>query len=254
MALARTAVGLVRGLRARHEVRGRQPLQRMTVVAANEASRAALLRARELIADEINVKEVVVSGDEAEFVSYSARPNLPVLGKKYGKQLGVIKAELSALASSELAKVVQGESLPSQQIDGLVYDSSTLIVDRTSRPGTVVDTLDGVTVALDLEVTESLRLEGLAREFISRIQALRKERDLALDARIQLDVRCQGALALAISTHWDLIAGEVLAVGAVPELGAGTQSDGLPGDWLRLEIEGEVAFVRVTALSADAGW
>jgi len=254
MALARTAVGLVRGLRAKHNVRGRQPLQRMTVVAADEASRTALLGARELIADEINVKEVVVSGDETEFVSYSARPNLPVLGKRYGKQLGAIKAEVLELSSGALARIVQGEAVPSQQIAGLVYDASTLIVDRASRPGTVVDTLGGVTVALDLEVTDALRLEGLAREFVSRVQALRKERDFALDTRIQVDVQCEGMLARAISKHWDLIAGEVLAVGAAPDLGAGSQGERHPGDGLRLEIEGEVALVRINRAASDVTW
>jgi len=241
MALARTAVGLCRGLRAKHDVRVRQPLPRMIVVAAGAEDRAALESARELIGDEMNIKEVIISADEASFVTYSARPNLPKLGPKYGKQLGVIKAEVNALGGAELARVIAGEGLPSASIPGLVYDASTLIVDRAARPGTAVETQSGVTVALDLELTPELRREGLARELINRVQGLRKERDLELDARIELGVQCAGELAAALEAHWDLIASEVLAVGPRPDTGKQ-----LSRDVAEFEIEGETVRIDLT--------
>ncbi len=238
MGLARTAVALGLGLRAKHKVRVRQPLARMTAVAADADARAALEAARELLADELNVKQVVVSADEAAFVTYSARPNLPVLGRRFGKDLGRIKAELAALTGADLAAIVHGGSVPSPSIDGLAYDAETVLVDRTSRPGTVVETSDGVTVALDLEVDEVLRLEGLARELINRVQAIRKERDLPLDARIALEVQCGGDLARALEAHWELIAAEVLAVGSKPD--PGTSLAGVAeGDIARLDVDGE---------------
>ena len=245
MGVARTAVGLGRGLRAKHDVRVRQPLPRMTVVSSSAEVRAALERVQGLIADELNVKEVLVSADEGEFVTYSARPNLPVLGPKYGKQLGAIKREVAGLGSDALTRVLAGEALPSDSVEGLVYDGETLIVDRASKEGTVVATEEGITVALDLEVTPELRREGLAREVVNRVQGLRKERDFALDDRIDVTLECTGDLADSIREHWSLIRAEILAVGDDPGLVEGLGGD----DVASFDVEGEALRVRVACRS-----
>ncbi len=217
MALARAAVGLGRGLRAKHDVRTRQPLPSMTVVAASPEDRSGLEAMAEIVRDELNVKELLVSADEGDFVTYSARPNLKVLGPKFGKQIGTIKKEVSGFDSEALAAVVAGGSLGSPSIEGLTYDAETLLVDRSSREGTVVDTDGSVTVALDVTLTDALVREGLARELVTRIQNVRKDRGLELDDRIEVSVTCDGALAEALREHWSLIAGEVLAVGDCPD-------------------------------------
>jgi len=191
MELARTAVGLGRGLRAKH----------MTAI----------------VRDELNVKELHVSADEADFVSYSARPNLKVLGPKYGKQIGAIRGEVQALGSEQLAAVLAGGAVPSEAVDGLSYDASTLLVDRSSREGTVVDTVDGVTVALDVSLDDALVREGLARELVNRIQGVRKDLGFQLDDRIEVSVACSGALAEALQEHWGLISEETLALGDCPD-------------------------------------
>ncbi|MEM6571039.1 MAG: isoleucine--tRNA ligase [Planctomycetota bacterium] len=217
MGLARTAVGLGRGLRAKHDVRIRQPLRSMTVVAAEADDRAAVERMAAIVRDELNVKELRVSSDEADFVTYSARPNLKVLGPKFGKQVGALRKEVESLTSDQLSSVVAGEGIPSSVVDGLVYDASTLLVDRASREGTVVDTQDGITVALDSALDDALRREGLARELVNRIQGVRKDLGLELDDRIEVAVGCSGALADALREHWALISDEILALGDCPD-------------------------------------
>jgi isoleucyl-tRNA synthetase len=222
MELARRAVSLGRSLREQHGVRVRQALGSLIAVAAEPEDRAALEAGSDLIADELNVKQVEISADESELVSYAARPNLKVLGPKYGKQLKDIKEELAGLSSDALARIVGGEGLPSASVVGLVYDASTLLIDRQAREGTVTETEEGVTVALDLTITPELRQEGLAREVINRVQNQRRTADLAFDDRIQLDLACPaGELQEAIREHWSGIAAEVLAVNGVPDLGAG---------------------------------
>lgn len=218
MSLARAAVGLGRGLRARHNARVRQPLAQMTLVGATSSDCASLERVAGLIADELNVKRVVVSSDEAEFVTYSARPNLKVLGPRYGKQLKEIRGEIDGLESAALARILTGEELKSEAVPGLTYDQETLLVDRSSLEGTVVDTGEGVTVALDLELTDELIAEGLAREVVNRIQNQRKDEGLELDDRIELQLSAGGKLAVAIREHWALISGEVLAQQSCPDL------------------------------------
>jgi len=242
MDLARTAVALGRGLRSKHNAKVRQPLPVMTVALAASADRAALEDAAAIVAEEMNVKQLVVSVDEGEFVTYSARPNLKLLGPKYGKRLGDIKREVSALASEDLAGVLGGGSVASAAVEGLSYDAQTLLVDRNSREGVVVETEGGVTVALDLTLTPELVREGLAREVVNRVQNLRKDSGLELDDRIELELRASGELGEAITAHWDLIAGEVLAVNEGPpdvlgaDLGLGNQDYEIGGDTLSVAL------------------
>ena len=243
MELARLAVGLGRGLRAKHDVRTRQPLRSMTVVLADAGKRAGIERMVEIVRDELNVKEVHVQADEGEFVTYSARPNLKLLGPKFGKEIGKIKGEVSALSSDELARVLGGESVMSGSIEGLVYNAESLLVDRASQEGTVVDTAEGVTVALDVTLTDELVVEGLARELVTRIQNLRKDSGLELDDRIEVAVACDGQLAEALKTHWDLIAGEVLAVGECPDPSASV--DASVGGAEAFDIDGASVTLRV---------
>ncbi len=211
MRLAILAARIGRALRAKHEVRVRQPLASMTVAIADAADRSAFEAVAAIVAEELNVKAVHVSADEGELVTYSARPNLKVLGPRYGKQIAAIRAEVSELASASLAGVVAGSALSSAAVEGLRYDAESLLVDRVPREGIVVGTDQGVTVGLDLRLTEELVREGLAREVVNRIQNLRKELALALDDRILVRIQAEGELARAIVLHWDLIRGEVLA-------------------------------------------
>ncbi len=239
MALARTAVNLGRSLRVEHSVRTRQPLRTLTVCAADPDSRAGMERMARLIEDELNVKSVVLSGDESDLVTYAARPNLKLLGPKFGKQLKAIRAEVEGLDSALLERVVAGEGIPSASVEGLVYDGETLLVDRRSREGLAVSTEGALTVALDLQVDDELRLEGLAREVVNRVQGARKEANLALDDRIQLELRAAGELAQAIGAHWSWIASQVLAQKQLPGLD-GTAIEGaafdVDGSELRLSL------------------
>jgi isoleucyl-tRNA synthetase len=239
MHLAIVAAGLGRGLRSKHEVRVRQPLASMTVAIADSADRAAFESVAAIVAEELNVKAVHVSADESELVSYSARPNLKVLGPRYGKQIAVIREEIAGLSSESLAAILAGTAVASGVVDGLSYDSTTLIVDRAPREGIVVATDEGVTVGLDLRLTEELVLEGLAREVVNRIQNRRKELALALDDRILVGIHAEGQLARAIAHHWELIRGEVLARNEHVDPAARI------ADGVELDVDGERMLLRV---------
>ena len=249
MDLARAAVALGRGLRSKHNAKVRQPLPAMTVALASEADRAAIEGAAAIVAEEMNVKRLVVTADEGEFVTYSARPNLKVLGPRYGKRLADIKNEVAGLASEQLAQVLGGGSVPSVTVDGLAYDTETLLVDRNSKEGVVVETEGGVTVALDLTLSPELVREGLAREVVNRVQNLRKERGLELDDRIELDARAQGELGAALVEHWALIATEVLATNAAPDVAG----QALGVDTCEFAIGAETLQITITKAPAQPG-
>ncbi|MFT4648879.1 MAG: isoleucyl-tRNA synthetase [Glaciecola sp.] len=230
MELARLAVSLGRSLRVAQNVRIRQPLASLTLAVGTPEDRTALEDAKHWILSELNIREVLWADQESDLVSFSARPNLKILGPKYGKQLGAIRKELGAMGSQECASVAAGESIASQVVEGLIYDETTLLVDRNSREGVVVGTEGGVTVALDVNLTPELEREGLAREFISRVQNMRKESGLALDDRIRIGVRAEGDVAQALRDHWSLISAEVLA----DQEGPGSVPDGEEGEALDL--------------------
>ncbi|MEZ5973871.1 MAG: DUF5915 domain-containing protein [Planctomycetota bacterium] len=122
------------------DVRIRQPLASLTLAVADDGDRAALEGMRDLILAELNIKEMHQAQSEQHLVSYSARPNLKVLGPAYGKQLKAIQAEVAGLDSHALAGVVAGKELASQAVDGLVYTPENLLVDRESKSGLAVAT------------------------------------------------------------------------------------------------------------------
>jgi len=248
MDLARRVVGLARGLRVREDVRTRQPLPELTVALAEATDRQALEACVGIIAEELNVKSVCISADEGALVTYSARPNLKVLGPRFGARLGHIRAEVGALTNEALAGILEGQGVPSDGVEDLVYDLETLLVDRSAREGTVTETSDGLTVALDLTLSPELRAEGLAREVINRIQNQRKAADLALDDRIELRLQSSdGDLRAAVETHWALIAGQTLSLGDGPSWGA----EALSGS--EHDLDGRSLWVSLQAVSvADA--
>ena len=242
MGFARTAVTLGRSLREQHRLRVRQPLASLTLVCADGGALETLQTMKPLIAEELNVKDVLFSSDESALVTFSARPNLKLLGPRLGPALRAVKAEIAGLDDALLAQIVAGGSHPSSEVDDLVYDQETLLVDRNSREGLAVATEGGVTVALDLEVSDDLRREGLAREVINRVQGLRKDSGLELDDRIRLHLAAEGELEQAIVEHWELLAAEVLASERV----GAPMPDGR--DLTEFEVEGhllQVALARV---------
>lgn len=241
MGLARQAVNLGRSLRVSQDVRIRQPLAAMTVAVADPSDREALESARELILRELNIKDLQWAEREADLVQFSARPNLKVLGPRFGKRLGDIKKEVAGLSSEQCAKILSGQAQASDGVEELSYDTESLLIDRQSKEGLVVDTGGGVTVALDLHLTPELEREGLARELISRLQAKRKELDLALDDRIRVHLHAQGEMARAIEEHWEMIAAEVLADHGCPDVSA------TPAEGETVELLGHSLDLRVDA-------
>jgi isoleucyl-tRNA synthetase len=183
--LARTVVELGRALRAKHDLKVRQPLASLTVVPRSDEAAADLDAMREVILDELNVKALVIERDEAHLVSLSARPNFKTLGKKLGPALKAVGEALKTLDQSELLKVAAGQSIT---VVGHELSPDDVLLDRATTGNLVVEAAPEATVALDPVLTPELRRECIARELQSRIQARRKEMDLDVTDRITVVV------------------------------------------------------------------
>lgn len=207
--LARAAVERGRSLRAKHDLKVRQPLASLTVVPRSDEAEADLLAMRDVILDELNVKDLRIERDETHLVTLSARPNFKTLGKRLGPALKAVGEGLKALDAATLARAASGESI---SVCGHDLGPDDLLIDRATRGGLVVEAASDLTVALDPVLTPELKREGLARELQSRLQAHRKELDLAVTDRVVVKVLCDSdELASVVEVHGPAIALEVQA-------------------------------------------
>jgi isoleucyl-tRNA synthetase len=239
----RQAVTLGRGLRSAHNLKNRQPLRRLIVVARNEAQRAEMLQNEELVRDELNVKNLEVTLDESTLVTYRAKANFKALGARLGKNMKAFADKIAALPHAEVSKLVGGGTL---ELDGITLVAADILVQRDVMAGLVVDASSDVTVALDTFVDEGLMLEMLAREIVNRIQNSRKEQDLSVTDRIHVTLGSSSeTLRKAAEAHRAYIMSEVLA--AEWTVSSETQSgDSLRG--LAVEIGEEAAWLEVRRL------
>jgi len=166
-----------------------------------------------LLKSELNVKEVVVLSSADDLVTLEAKPNFRSLGKKFGKSTPLAAKAVEALSGDHLRAFERGETL-SVSVDGETrhLDAEDLTIVRRATGALVVKDALGRFAAIDPAISPALRQEGLAREFVSRVQRSRKDADLAVSDRIRLAVDGEPELTQAVAEYKDWIAGEVLAV------------------------------------------
>jgi len=215
MGVAKQAVDLGRQARAAAKVKTRQPLGVAHVRARTPSDDAALARFRELVLEELNVKDLKVVGLDAKFIEYALRPNLPRLGPRYGKQMQAVRAALAAADARAVAAAVAAGKPFEVGADGQTFtlEPEDVLVDSKSAHGFAFAEGDGMLVALDTRLTRELQLEGLAREAVRAVQDARKQAGLDISDRIQLRIDAQGDMAEAVTTFRDYIMGETLATG-----------------------------------------
>jgi isoleucyl-tRNA synthetase len=235
MAVVRSVVGLGRGLRRAHAIRVRQPLPSLTVVSHDAAVRAAVDGHADLIADELNVKQVANSEDERAHAHLSAKPNYRRLGPRLGARMKEVAAQIEGLDEAALAALLGGAVLA---VSGEEIALGDIVVSRTPRPGVVVAAAERLAVALDTSVTPELAREGLAREVVKVVQARRRSAGLEVADRITLTWASDDpAVEAAFAAHGDWIAAEVLAVEVQRAATGSGEPEDVDGHAVWIEIE-----------------
>ncbi|HYP59545.1 MAG TPA: isoleucine--tRNA ligase [Thermomicrobiales bacterium] len=209
------AVRLGRAARSTASVKVRQPLPAVLIYTRNREDFDAIELLRDQVLEELNVKEIRPLSDVGEVVTYSIRPNLPVLGPKYGKQLGAIRQALAAADSGMVAGLVGAErsvelTLPNGEAFWL--EPSEVLVDLNKRDGYAAAQGPNMTVALDTELTPELIREGWIRDFIRGVQDARKTAGLQIEDRIDLRYSAPTEIAEAIEANCDYVRSETLAL------------------------------------------
>lgn len=214
MAAVMKVVELGRAVRGAHNLKTRQPLAGVQVRAASPAALEALKRSQEQIMEELNVKSVTFLEGDTDLVQYSLRPNLPVVGKQYGKQLPLLKKALAEADARAVAQAVAAGQGFSVQADGSSFDLTpeSVLVDAKAPEGVAAAEDAGYLVAFDTALTPELLREGLARDLVRAIQEARKSAGFEVQDRIRLALDVEGEVLEAAQEWRDFIAGEVLAV------------------------------------------
>ncbi|MGN6815254.1 MAG: isoleucine--tRNA ligase [Solirubrobacterales bacterium] len=212
MEAVRLTVELGRAARAQAKAKVRQPLRRAVIV-ANEAERAAIEARADLVTTELNVKKLDFVTDESELVSYEAKPNYRALGPRFGKKMPQVAAAVAALDPAHVAAVLAEGGEIGIAIDGADHSLGPDDITLALQPleGYEVEAEAGHAVALQLELDDELRREGLAREIVHAVQNARKEAGLEITDRIALTLAGDPDLLEAAQTHQDYLANEVLA-------------------------------------------
>lgn len=221
----RRVVWLGHGARKESGVRVRQPLSKVTLISAEPGVKNAINDHLSVILDELNVKAVEWAEDEAEFVSYEYRPQYKVLGPRFGKQSRQIAAWFTN-NTDEVTQQLEDHSDQPIEVEGseplnwveCQLDGQTLRLDETcfevhlkEKEDTVAQRDGELLLVLDTHVDAGLKLEGLAREVVNRVQAERKHLDLNYTDRIIVHYTAPDKLEKAISAHREYIAKETLA-------------------------------------------
>ena len=214
MAAVQTVVELGRRLRADNDLKVRQPLSAIRIAGmpygtgdSGESGAAGELDA--LILDELNVKRVEMVADETELCDVSYKANFKSLGRKCGPKMKAVAAAIAAMGKDG------GSGAPEpwpKVIEGVEVALDDVLITRSPKAGLVVASEDEIVVGLETALTPELVAEGNAREFVSRVQAMRKEADFEVTQRIKVSVSADAEFRAALESHVEYVKGETLAL------------------------------------------
>ena len=208
------AVSLGRSLRSQAGIRVRQPLNSAILVSLNSQVRQDLEEMEEIIAEELNVKRIIIEENEETLVNLSAKANFRTLGPRLGKSMKQAAQFISNLTYDQVRPLIEGSPIGMKLDDGTEAEITLNDIEicRQEKSGIAAVNEDDITVALDLNLNEELTMEGWAREIVNRFQNLRKELNLEVTDRIKVTYSVPEPISKAIAKFESYIARETLAV------------------------------------------
>jgi isoleucyl-tRNA synthetase len=212
MEWAQEISSLVLSLRKKTKIKVRQPLQKILIPAIDKTFIAQVDLVKSLILAEVNVKEIEYIGDTSGIISKKVKPNFKLLGKKLGGKMKMASDVISNLADNEILQLEQNGTIDIQ-VDGEIFHILLEEVEISSDDiqGWLVASNNGITVALDIHISEALKNEGFAREIVNKIQTERKESDFEVTDNIILHVQNQLVLNGVLNSYKEYICNETLA-------------------------------------------
>ena len=212
MQKAQTVSSLVLSLRAKEKIKVRQPLQRIMIPVLNEAEKEEIIAVSDLIKSEVNVKEIELISDDSGILVKQIKPNFKVLGPRFGKDMRLISNAIQNFGPDEIAKIEKDSEI-NVEINGKMTTLllSDVVISSQDIDGWLVANQAGVTVALDVTISEELKKEGVARELVNRIQNLRKDSGFEVTDRIKIVLQEETLINQTVQDNTSYIKAETLA-------------------------------------------
>lgn len=224
MDIAQQVSSMVLSLRKKEQIKVRQPLQKLMVPILNSTFKRQLQEVADLILSEVNVKEIEYLEDTSGVLVKSIKPNFKTLGPKYGKIMKQIAVQVNQFNQNDIQEFERNQgatiTVEGQQV---ILDNNDVEISTQDIPGWLVQSEGGLTVALDITISKELKEEGIAREFVNRIQNLRKDSGFEVTDKIALKILQHNEINEAINNNKSYICTETLAarLDVVSELNEG---------------------------------
>ncbi len=230
MQLAQDASSLVLSLRKKVNIKVRQPLQKIFIPAQDSEIAANIKLVEGIIKSETNIKEIEILNADNDFIRKKAKANFKTLGKRLGAKMKWAATQIEQFDNTAIEKVLEGNfALNTDEVakdeEQILLNAEDIDVITDEIPGYEIASKGTLTVALDITITETLQKEGNAREFVNRIQTIRKDNAFELTDRVEIVVSENEALQASLIEFKDYICTEILADNLifVPDLREGTQ-------------------------------
>jgi isoleucyl-tRNA synthetase len=208
-----TLVELGRTLRSEHNLKVRQPLAAMHIVVRDPARRARVAALQDIILDELNVKQALLTGQASGLAHFRAKANFSRLGPKLGPQVKKAAALIAGLPAESLELLASGQSVPLVCGDQTIeLQPADVLIDYTPQTGLVVASQGDLLVGLTTQLNPELIREGLAREFVNKVQNMRKSADFEVTQRIRIQFSGDAEIAAAVAEYAAYVATETLAL------------------------------------------
>lgn len=242
MSLVQKVVYMGRTIRNTHKIKTRQPLKEFLIITQNPEDKKAIESFSDLIGSELNVKKVSFTHEEEKWVNLTAKANAKVLGPKLGQKMKIILQKVKELPPEQVAKLEKQGEL---EVAGEKLTLEDVVIERAPKQEGLIQSVGGVTVWFDTQLSQELIEEGLARELVNRVQKLRKEMGFEVTDRIEVEIVTSSDLKRAFQNFENYIQEEVLASKSLrfPEKIEGASSE--------QEIEGSSVLIGIKKAEAS---
>ncbi len=212
MDLAQSISSLVHSLRKTHKIKVRQPLQRILIPVLSENVREQIRHVEDIIKSEVNIKSIEYLDDDSGILKKKVKPNFKTLGPKYGKDMKEVGNGIASMTNEDL-KILEKEKQFTIHNSSFIITLEDVEIQTEDVPGWLVASEAGITVALDITISDELRQEGIARDFVNRIQNYRKDTGFEVTDKIRIQLfNNNQSLADAIDANREYICQEVQAL------------------------------------------
>ncbi|MCX7834264.1 MAG: isoleucine--tRNA ligase [Ignavibacteria bacterium] len=240
MRLAQLVVYIVRAIRVKNNLKVRQPLKQILIPVLNKKDKETLLKVKDIILEEVNIKELNIIEGNSDIITKKAKPVFKVIGPKYGKQVKEVQKIINDLNTDEVYKI---ETEGKIEKGGITITNEDVEIITENIEGWIVEREQNLTVAVDTRLTQELIEEGIAREFINRIQNYRKTNDFNVNEKINIYTKTTEDIKKAILNHIEKIKNEVYCENIV-------FTENIDTDYYETDINGKQCTFKVEKLES----